>query len=362
VAQKTQGKEQAMNLTVVLPSYNPDEKLLTVVEGVLKEGFTDIVIVNDGSNKEHMAPFHRASLHPEVTVLNHTENRGKGRALKTAFEYCLKNRPDIDGVVTIDGDSQHKPEDILTCSKKMVELGDTVVLGSRSFERKSVPFKSFYGNILTRLVFRVVCGIKVTDTQTGLRAIPAKYLELLTRIKGERYDYETEMLLQFKKKNIKLAEVPIQTIYSDNNSTSHFKAFRDSLMIYRMILRYILGAFASFLIDYTAFSALILVIGANAPRFLRIACAYVPARVLSSLFNYNFNRSVIFKSESPVIKTIRRYYTLWVFQLLVSLGLNYLVGNLLGASPLGEILIKPPVELFLFIISFRIQHHWVFDQ
>lgn len=351
-----------MKVTVILPSLNPDEKLEKVVDGVLAEGFDDIVIVNDGSDEEHMEPFRRVSMRPGVTVLNHPVNRGKGRALKTAFEYCLENRSESDGVVTIDGDSQHMPEDILACSRRMTELGDRVVLGSRKFDRESVPFKSFYGNKITRLILRVLCGIRITDTQTGLRAIPARYLELLARIKGERYDYETEMLLQLRKKSIGLEEVPIKTVYEDNNSTSHFKAFRDSFMIYRMILKYILVALASFLIDYAAFALLIFLIGVNAPRLLRITCAYIPARILSSVFNFTFNRKVIFKSESPVVKTVRRYYTLWGIQLIVSMGLNYLAGDLLKAGLFGEILIKPAVELMLFVISFRVQQNWVFKE
>ena len=74
-------------ITIVLPSLNPDEKLNIVVEGLLQEGFSDIVIVNDGSDGQHMQPFAEAGAHPEVTILTHEVNKGKGRALKTAFEY-----------------------------------------------------------------------------------------------------------------------------------------------------------------------------------------------------------------------------------------------------------------------------------
>ena len=349
-----------MNVTVVLPSLNPDEKLLHVLEGVIAEGFTDIIIVNDGSDDDHKEPFLRAGALPEVTILTHETNLGKGRALKTAFEYCLINRPEIDGVVTVDGDNQHLPEDILACARRMTVLGNSVVLGARDFNRHNVPFKSFYGNTITRLVFRAFCGISITDTQTGLRAIPACYLKLMTQIEGERFEYETAMLLELRKNNIDLSEVKISTVYIDENSTSHFRPLHDSVMIYRMILRYIIGAFASFLIDYAIFDLIVFIIGADAPRLLRLSCAYIPARFLSSIFNYGFNRNAVFRSGSPLSRTLKRYYLLWACQLLVSLGLEYLLSTVLAAAPLGEILIKIPVELFLFVLSFQIQQRWVF--
>ncbi|NMA38250.1 MAG: glycosyltransferase [Papillibacter sp.] len=349
-----------MNVSVILPSLNPDEKLIKVVKGLIDKGFTDIIIVNDGSDNEHLKPFVEAAAYPQVTVLRHEINRGKGRALKTAFEYLLKNRPDIDGAVTVDGDNQHTPEDILAVSQRMAESGDSVVLGARDFSRGNVPFKSYYGNTITRLIFKAVCGINISDTQTGLRAIPLKYFELMTKIEGERFEYETEMLLRLQSKRIRMLEVPIQTVYIDDNQTSHFKPFRDSVMIYRMILRYIVGAFASFLIDYGVFSVLVLLIGAEAPRLMRLACAYVPARLLSSVFNYTFNRKAVFRTDSPLGKTLRRYYTLWFCQLIVSLGLEYALSRLLGAAPAGEILIKIPLELGIFIASYQVQQRWVF--
>jgi glycosyltransferase involved in cell wall biosynthesis len=349
-----------MNVSIILPSLNPDEKLIKVVQGVIAKGFTDIIIVNDGSDDKHMQPFIEAASYPQVTVLKHEVNRGKGRALKTAFEYLLKNRSDIFGAVTIDGDNQHTPEDILAVSQRMIELGDAVILGARDFGRGKVPFKSFYGNTITRLIFRAACGINISDTQTGLRAIPYKYFELMTRIEGERFEYETEMLLRLQNKRIKLVEVPIQTVYIDENQSSHFKPFRDSIMIYRMILRYIFGAFASFLIDYGAFAVLVLLIGGEAPRLMRLALAYVPARLFSSIFNFIFNRKTVFRTDCPVKKTLYRYYTLWLCQLVVSLGLEYTLSRLFAASPGGEILIKVPLELCIFIVSFQIQQRWVF--
>jgi glycosyltransferase involved in cell wall biosynthesis len=94
-------------VSVVLPSLDPDEKLTAVIDGLLRVGFTDIILINDGSKPEHLHYFEAAAQHPEITLLHHPENRGKGAALKTAFTYVLDNRPDSLGVVTVDGDNQH---------------------------------------------------------------------------------------------------------------------------------------------------------------------------------------------------------------------------------------------------------------
>ena len=97
-------------ISVVLPSLDPDEKLVAVVDGLLQYGFTDIILVNDGSKAENLHYFtDLAAQHPEITLLHHEVNKGKGAALKNAFRYFLENRPDGLGVVTVDGDNQHRP-------------------------------------------------------------------------------------------------------------------------------------------------------------------------------------------------------------------------------------------------------------
>ena len=188
-----------MKITVILPSLNPDEKMVNTVVGLKEHGFDDIVVVNDGSDQAHLAPFESVAGLEGVTVLTHEVNKGKGRAMKTAFEYIMKNRSGISGVVTVDGDGQHLPKDIRRCGEKMEENPDKVVLGVRDFSSPDVPARSRFGNNLTRFVFRFACGIKISDTQTGLRAIPFKYLSLMTKIDGERYEYETNQLLMIKK-------------------------------------------------------------------------------------------------------------------------------------------------------------------
>ncbi len=349
-----------MKVTIVLPSLNPDEKLNMVVDSLLQEGFSDIVVVNDGSDEAHLEPFALADRHPEVTLLTHEVNRGKGRALKTAFAYIMENRPDTMGVVTVDGDNQHTGKDIKACAQMLLEKKDHVILGCRDFDDPAVPPKSRMGNRITRGVFRFLCGIKVSDTQTGLRAIPYSLLPLMCQVPGERYEYETEMFFALKKQNIQITEVKIQTVYIEDNASSHFHPIRDSFRIYRIIFKFILSSAASFLIDYGLFTLLLFLLGNNVSRTLRLFISTFVARALSSLFNYTMNKTAVFHSEAPVKKSLAKYYTLCVCQAALSYGILYLLSALLQANSGLEAILKLIVDVLLFLLSFQIQQRWVF--
>ncbi len=360
-----------MNVPVIVPSLDPDEKLELVVEGLLREGFRDIVLVNDGSRADHVAPFQRAAAHPEVTVLTHEVNKGKGVALKTAFAWCLEHRPGISGVVTADGDNQHRAEDIRRCAEAMERQPDKVWLGVRDFSLEQVPLRSRLGNTVTRCIMRLCCGVSVTDTQTGLRAVPAAYLPLMCRIDGERYEYETEMLIALHREHIPVGEVVIETVYIDENQTSHFNTLRDSWKIYRIILRHVRRSLISFLkfsassllsviIDQGLFALLNSVALVRMGDGLRVFIATVAARICSSLFNFYANHKVVFRGSGSTGSAMGRYYVLCAAQTACSYGLVYLFTELWNTAGLGDSLVKVIVDGCLFLVSYQIQKHWVF--
>lgn len=349
-------------VTIVLPSLNPDEKLNKVVDGLLSAGFEDIVLVNDGSDEAHLEPFRQAAAHKEVTLLTHEVNKGKGRALKTAFSYVVDNRKQTAGVITVDGDNQHTVKDIRACAEKMLECKDKVILGCRDFTQDNVPWKSRVGNVSTSLVFRLFCGIKISDTQTGLRAIPYQYLPLMCEVEGERFEYETQMLFAIKKNHIGMEEVKIETVYLEDNASTHFDPIKDSLKIYKIIFKFMISSGTSFLIDYGIYSLLVFLIGGNFSRGLRLFIATFAARAVSSICNYTMNKKAVFKSKASVSRSLIRYYILCVFQTAASYGLVYLLSSLCRAGSFLEIVLKLAVDIVLFIISFQIQHRWVFKE
>lgn len=351
-----------MNVPVVIPTYDPTEKIFTVVGGLTSAGFGQIVIVDDGSRAECADIFARLSEMPECVVLHHGTNRGKGRGLKTAFSYVLEHMPQCDGVVTTDDDGQHDPRDIYRCAQKMSESG-RAVLGVRDFSGKDVPPKSRFGNTATRLVFRLLCGIRISDTQTGLRALPLSYLAPMCSLSGERFEYETNMLLEMKRLGLPFDEEPILTIYNDNNSGTHFHPLRDSLRIYGVIFRFMLSSGVCSLIDLGLFTLINLL---AVPLFgdnesLRIIVATAGARVVSSLVNFIINRSRVFRSGRNLGRSAVRYYILAFAQLIVSALLVRGISELCGTEAgLLQTVFKLVTDTLLFFVSFGIQRDWVY--
>ena len=353
-----------MNATVIIPSLNPDEKIISTVQSLVDVGFDDIILVDDGSKDEFKKRFEEAKYFSGVTVLVHEVNKGKGRAMKTAFEYILNNRPNKPNVITVDGDGQHLAVDVKKCIELLEENPHAFVMGVRNFNDENVPARSRFGNKITRTVFRLLCGIKVSDTQTGLRAIPFEHLPLMLQIDGDRYEYETNQLFAVKQAGIEFKETVINTVYIEENQTSHFRPIRDSIRIYGVIIKYIASSLASTLVDVSLFTLLNIIFGRlGFSNELRIILAEAIARIISSFVNFSLNRKVVIKSKEKFGSTMLRYYILCVCQLAASTGLVYLFSTVifkLSDGSLFDTLIKIVVDTFLFFLSFRIQQTWVF--
>ena len=354
------------NISVVLPSLDPDDKLITVIDGLLETGFTDIILVNDGSKPENLHYFETAATHPEVHLLHHEVNRGKGAALKTAFTWFLENRPNAAGVVTVDGDNQHHPADTKACSEQMMR-SNKVVLGCRDFSLPHVPKRSRMGNNITCGVFKIMVGMTISDTQTGLRAIPTHAVKAFNEVKGDRFEYETNMLLAMKEQSIDFEEVKIRTVYIEENKSSHFRAVRDSWRIYKLILahffRYTLSSLLSAVVDEGLFTLLSWLLQNSLTGLLLTAVPTVAARVVSSLLNFFLNKKVVFHSKVGTGKAMLRYYALAVPMLLAQLGLThgaYLLFSISGSQTVLRAVIYAIVMVVLYFASFMIQQRWVF--
>ncbi|MGI5977187.1 MAG: GtrA family protein [Candidatus Limivicinus sp.] len=349
-------------MAIVLPSLNPDKKFKGVVDGLLENGFENIVIVNDGSDAEHMHWFAEAEKAPQVHICRHEVNRGKGRALKTAFAYVVENFPQLKGVITIDGDGQHLVEDIIACGDRMLAEGDRVVLGCRDFNAPGIPPRSIAGNKTTSRLFRLCYGIKLSDTQTGLRAIPIEYLPRFCEIEGERFEYETNMLLQMKRMGIGFSQQPITTVYDPDDYSSHYDAVKDSWRIFKVMFKFLLSSAGSTLIDLGLFYLIMRFFGKLAGNYAELL-ATVVARIFSSFVNFNTNNSMVFNNKSGYRRALVRYYCLCIPQMLVSAGLVTLINNLFSNTvPIIATLIKFAVDIVLFFISYHIQREWVFSQ
>ena len=347
-------------IPVVIPSFEPDEKLITLLEKLREAGFAHIVLVDDGSGPEFEYYFQTAEETYHCRVLHHAVNQGKGRALKTAFHDCLKRFPELPGIVTADSDGQHTPECIFACAQALADNPGSLIMGCRCFEGEDVPTRSEFGNKCTRVVMRYLTGVTVSDTQTGLRGIPADFMQRLLTVKGERFEFETNMLLETKKYHIPIVEVPIRTVYIEENKTSHFNPIKDSIRIYMIFGKFLFSSISSSVVDLTLFSIFcyfLKQIQWNGISY--ITAATVSARILSAFYNYSLNYKVVFQSESPVGKTLPRYAALAVIQM----GLSAFLVNLLYPHFGGaEVLVKVPVDVILFFLSFVIQREFVYKE
>lgn len=354
------------NISVVLPSLDPDEKLNAVIDGLLEYGFSDIILVNDGSRPEKRSIFTAAAAaHPQIHLLEHEVNRGKGAALKTAFAWFLENRPEAFGVVTVDGDNQHHPADTRACCEHMLETG-RVVLGCRDFNLPQVPPRSRFGNKTTSAIFKLFCGITLSDTQTGLRAIPRSAVEVFLQVSGDRFEYETNMLLAMKTQGIPFEEVKIRTVYIEENKSSHFHVIRDSWRIYKLILahffRYTLSSLSCAAVDTAAFAILDRLL-VHAGQLVTRIVPFVGARVLSSLLNFYLNKKVVFQSQTNTGKAMLRYYLLAIPQMAAQILLTNGAFQLfhIGQSAAGlRTLWYVIVMICLYFLSYTIQRSWVF--
>ena len=347
------------NIPVIIPAYEPDEKLLVLLRQLKEAGISHIVVVDDGSGSDYQELFLQAEA-AGCEVLHHAVNLGKGRALKTAFNACLLRFPGLCGCVTADSDGQHTPADILACMRKLWENPQALILGCRDFDAPSVPARSSFGNKCTRKVFRYLLGLSVSDTQTGLRAIPTLFMKELMQVKGERFEYETNMLIETKNLNIPILEVPVETVYIEENKTSHFNPIKDSVRIYLVFGKFLFSSLSSSVLDLLLFHILcmaFLPLGEEIRGIPYIVAATVGARVISAVYNFLINYRVVFKSKGNLAVTAGKYGLLAVCQMMCS---AFLVNGLYGLVGGAEVLIKMPVDVFLFFASFVIQREFVY--
>ena len=349
-------------VSVIIPALNPTETLVHVAEGLIDAGFRDIIIVNDGSDQAHEEPFIIIGRYPECTILNHTGNLGKGAALKTAFSFFEQSREGKNGVVTVDADGQHLTEDVVKCALAVIRTDESVVIGVRDLYHENMPKRNSLGNRITAFTFRLLFGITLRDTQTGLRGFPSQYVPLMIAVPGTRFEYETNMLIELERRQIPFNQVDISTVYEEgSNKRSHFRPFIDSVAIFARILKYALSSVLSFLLDIGVFWIAIRVLSGFFGLWSIPVCTVI-ARVFSSFLNFNLNKLFVFKQKKAYGSHLWRYYTLATAQMLVSAGLLWILAHLLsepGAAWLLTLL-KMLVDMALFFLSYYVQRRWVF--
>lgn len=362
---------------VLIPALAPARPLVDLVARLAADDI-DVLVVDDGSGPDYEVVFDRCALEG-AEVLHLPENRGKGGALRAGIAHVRATRPG-SGVLTADADGQHTLADIRRvrdvldgieastdgaagpasadgavrrASAPQAVPRTDLVLGVRGFDRAEVPLRSRLGNVVSSWVLRLASGARLGDTQTGLRGLPASRLAWAEAIPGDRYEYEYSMLVRAGREGIGLHQVPIETVYLDDNEASHFRPVRDSLRVLGPVVAFMGSGLLAFALDTLLFLA---VSALGAPVWLALAAA----RLLSASGNFALNRRVVFDggADVPLGRALARYGVLAA----VVLGAGVLLVDALVGLGASLLVAKVTTDLALFVLSFVVQRLVVFGR
>lgn len=352
----------------LIPAFEPDERILRLADELIKKGF-DILVVDDGSGPSYRELFN--DLSQRAIVLTHSNNLGKGAALRTGLRFINKYMAYTESIltpsgamtvsggdaviVTVDADGQHLPDDVTRVAEIAAVRRDALVLGSRALDTE-VPVRSRIGNTVTRHVYSAATGVRVHDTQTGLRAFHRSLIPRLLEIEGDRYEYEINMLMQLAAEGVPIIEERIETVYEDNNSGSHFRTIRDSVRVYKEILKFSASSLASFAIDYGMYALLLAVTGAAGVANGAVI-SNIGARLVSASANYTMNKKLVFKSRTGFARSAAQYFVLAAF---ILAGNTIVLSTLIGTVGVNSLVAKLLTEALFFTISWTVQRYIIF--
>ncbi|MGL5437327.1 MAG: GtrA family protein [Lachnospiraceae bacterium] len=346
---------------IIIPAYEPDETMITLLKEIHTYSNAEIIVVNDGSSAGKEAVFQEAGTY--AAILKHQKNEGKGQAIKTALSYIKDHYP-AARIVIADADGQHRTVDILRLLLNSEKYPKALILGTRSFKHQ-VPLRSLFGNKITGKVFHLLSGVSLKDTQTGLRAFSSDLIPLLLDIPGKRYEYEINMLMTLARQQIPIEEIPIATVYFEGNPSSHFRVFHDSVSIYGTMLKFISSSLVCFCVDYGLFHLFLLLTNCLGYRHAP-AISNIGARLISASLNYRLNKSLVFHCrEDHDTKNFGQLKTGLLYAVLVSgiLFINTcLLSFLMTQLSINSWGAKLIVESALFLFSFVIQQFFIFRQ
>lgn len=349
---------------IIIPALEPESGLCGRIREMIRRIPAEIVVIDDGSGSDYREIFDKIAEMKECTVLRHDENKGKGQALKTGFRYVRRAAGTDCRVLCADSDGQHLAEDGVRLLQTVQQHPNALVLGERNFSGKEVPWKSRIGNRISSMLFLVLSGIRLNDTQTGLRAFGGNLLDLMIRTSGDRFEYETQVLFACAEQRIPILGETTETVYLNGNEGTHFRPIRDSLQVVRALLRPLaafgLTSLFCALLDLYLFR---IFDGAfrNVGALQGIAAATAAARILSAAVNFMLNRNWVFRAgdkyRAPDRKAVSRYFFLCAGIMTTSALSVYGVTELLQIKPAAA---KILCDGILFFFSYRIQRKWVF--
>lgn len=352
-----------MNISVIIPAADPDANLAVYIKNLIQNKIEDIIIVSSAADEALREFAQEAGAYPQVTVI--TESRsGRGAALKAAFRFLSENRPDCDGAVCTFADGRYPYRSVEACIKAFEDNPGHVIIGKRDFSGGNIPALKRIGLSLSSHIYRFGMGIKLSDTQSSLRLVPAEYFGFFSSLPGDGAGYETRMLTGIVNSNIPYAEVSADAVCVSAKKSENFSSLKDKIIIYGIVLTYFikfaLSSVSSYLIDMGVYAVLLALLQNTLGIGSQVLICTVVSRTISSIFNYIINRKTVFRSTDNFAGTTVKYYVLVLIKLAASYGLIYLITYILNITGFVQLIVKALVDIVLFVFSFYFQRIWVF--
>lgn len=346
-----------MDTVVIIPAYEPGEKLFSMAKELLAEGL-DILVVDDGSSENCKEIFTKLGQLKTVSVgsadsmsvhiIHNEKNMGKGASLKIGMRAIAELFPEAKNVITADSDGQHLVSDICRV-RDALKAGNEFVITTRDLKHSKTPFKSRIGNALSRFFFALANNHYLPDNQSGLRGFDVKHIEWMVNVSGNKYDYELNVLLYAEKQGIKAHKIATEAIYFDNNKETHFKPVIDTLKIYHRF----------FTTEGFAVMAVLLNIGMVIVsesifrnRFIVLTC--IACWVVYALLNFVVERYTLFLHIKYTPGVRRMIFSIFRYAIygLICLVLNSFLGLTFVQGFLIAMVLTAIMEFYILKVSY----------
>ena len=353
------------NAVIVIPALNPPASLSAYVEALVNEGFSRIVVVNDGSRTDKLPVFFKVKRLGAI-VIDHRQNMGQGAALRTGFQYYLDHfQGQSDGVITLNADRQLPAAEAMKIASSLhneQEMGSfALVVGTRDLLGKNVSDYDYRMGGVMKLLYHMLMGVRLNDPLSGVFGIPDLRVRQCMDIGGDGYSYATSMTMSFEK--IGFLQVPISYVTYEEGVERTFRKVKDTIWIlftiFRKFIFYSITSVSASILDVILFGIFTSVTFRGNP--MAIIYSTVCARVISASVNYLLTKRFVFhfKSDSAqgTTKSAGAFFLLSAMQCICSALVVSAMKFLLGGNVVG---IKVLVDMTLFFVSYKIQHKYIF--
>lgn len=354
----------AYRCVIVIPAYNPPASFAGYISELKKAGFQDIIVVNDGSRTDKLPVFYKVE-RAGALVLTHEENKGIGASLRTAMTYYQEHfSGQTDGIITLNSDRLTSVADVQKMAESLhneQEMGSyAIVVGSRDFGSHLVTDYDYRMNVLMKLIYHMLMGVRLGDPMSGIFGIPDLRVQHCLDVPSERYSYETAMLMSFEK--IGFLQVPVHYVSFEKGYEKARRpgdTFGIILTVVKKFILYSITSLMASIVDIIMFGIFTGVTFRG--QMFAILYATVCARLISASVNYLLTKHFVFHFKSDKAqqsaKSAGEFMALSAVQCLLSALIVSVLKGVLGGSAVG---FKVITDVVLFFLSYKIQHKYIF--